>query len=109
MCLDLHIPVYHNLNKIAIWCVFHIKKKNQILKVAKRNKGDNLYIINKGDNLYIFQTRVIIISFSPVIIKKGDIWSLSISVILNKGDNCILFSSVILNNGDNDINFYQWL
>lgn len=56
MCLDLHIPVYHNLNKIAIWCVFHIKKKNQILKVAKRNKGDNLYIINKGDNLYIFQT-----------------------------------------------------
>jgi hypothetical protein len=106
LCLDLHIPVYHNLNKIVIWCVFHIKKI-QILKVAKRNKGDNLYI---------FQTRVIIISFSPVIIKKGDICSLYISVILNKGgnlyivnkgDNCILFSSVILNKGDNDIYFYQ--
>ena len=66
MCLDLHIPVYHNLNKIVIWCVFHIKKI-QILKVAKRNKGDNLYIINKGDNLYIY--------------------------ISNKGDNYIIFAS----------------
>jgi len=44
-------------------CILY--KKNTILKVTKRNKGDNLYIVNKEDNLYIS----------------------------NKGDNYIIFPS----------------